>query len=459
MSDEMNDVERLALLREKRARIVELRQQIRDQLQDHQKPPETNWLVWVLLAGRGAGKTYGGMFWLNDYCSNNPGTRARIIAPTQSDAVASCVEGPNGLLTLSHGVARFNPSHASGANVSYPNKSRVWIVGTNAPKDVDRLRALTNIEIDVFEEAFANPQLQAAWDQAEFSRRKGKRLCVVTSTPRPHPIHKEWVADPDVVISHAKTSDNKKNDPKWVARQERKYKGTRWYKQEFLGEVLDDIEGALWKQADIERSYATAKAQYPDRAALVAACEKIAVGVDPPRGSGTCGIVVVGRTPDKRLWVLQDYSLTDVTAGRWARQVDIAAADYGAMVVVEVNMGGRMVTEVLAGANINLPTHEVNAAQSKEARAEPFALRWEADEQSAFFYPPEDLDDILLLTDQLTTWIPKTGMASPDRLDGMVWACKYLDAGDEHLEATFPTPTYEEDRMPTSMAAAMRGGY
>lgn len=425
MTADVSDLDRLYELRAKRARLVELQELTKPQLQDYQQPPKGNWRLWVFLAGRGTGKTFAGMYWLNKECMTTPGLRCRIIAPTLADGVASCVEGVDGLIRQSEGKAVFRASAIGGSVVEYPNGSKVWIIGTHAPTDIDRLRALTNIDIDVFEEAFANRHLQAAVDQAELSRRRGQMRAVFTSTPRPHKLHREWAKDPEAVITHAKTSDNKKADPAWVARQERKYKGTRLYDQEILGLVLEDVEGALWTQTDLERSLYEG-----DRAALIESMDKIAVGVDPPRGSGTCGIVVVGRTPDKALWVLEDFSLTDVSAGRWAKQVNKAAEKYGAMVVVEVNMGGRMVTEVLKQSRIKLAVHEVNATQSKEARAEPYALRWEADEQTAFVCPPDnDLGEIVDLIDQLTTWIPKTGMASPDRLDAMIWACKWLHKG------------------------------
>lgn len=451
---------RLAALQERRDKIAALRAQLEPELQDHQRPPDGDWLVWCMRAGRGSGKTFAGMHWLNKQAESITKLRARIIAPTLADGVASCVEGPDGLLQASQGTATFRASAPGGAVVEYPNGSKVWIVGTPTPKDVDRLRALTNIEIDVFEEAFANPRFQEAWDQAELSRRRGNPRAVVTSTPRPHKIWKIWESDPEVVITKARTSDNKKADPRWVARQERKYKGTRLYKQEILGEVLEDVEGALWKQRDIDRSLFVG-----DRQALVDAMDKIAVGVDPPSGSGTCGIVVVGRIPSGTdsnfqpgLYVLADYSLTDVTPNRWALQVGVAASDYNAAVVAEINQGGQMVVEVLQAANFTLGVNTVNAAKSKEARAEPYALMWEAEYQTAFMAPETDLADFADLIDQLTTWVPKSGMDSPDRLDGLVWACKYLDedSGSAELVTTGTNPVVPSG---TSLSALRMGRF
>lgn len=405
------------------------------QLLPHQVPPDGDWRTWVMLAGRGGGKSYAGMHWLNDLCLAHPALRARVIAPTFADGVASCVEGPNGLLKASGYRAVFKPSNPGGAMVEYPNKSCVWIVGTHTPADVDRLRALTNIDVDVFEEFFANRQAQAAWDQASLSRRgraAGQRS-VVTSTPRPHTIHKTWKADERVTITRATTRDNPHNPADWVADQERKFKGTRLYKQEFLGEVLEDIEGALWTLSDIERSLVT-------REHAMRVCTRFAVGVDPPSEGGTCGIVVMGRDPEGNLYLLEDYSLSDVTPHRWALQVATASADYGAIVVAERNQGGKMVTAVLKQSAPNLPVSTVWASEGKQTRAEPIALKWEADEQAAFIVGSDDgtiPDGLIKLTDQMTSWVP--GEFSPDRVDAMVWAGTHL------LKYHAGPPTTSED--------------
>lgn len=384
----------------------------------HQHPPAGDWTGWVLLAGRGAGKSYAGMRWLNDRCQDEPGLRARVIAPTFGDGVASCVQGPNGLLALSKWQAVFKPSEPGGSVVAYPNGSRVWIIGTHTPTDVDRLRALTNIEIDVFEEAFANRMLRQAWDHAEFSRRRGTPRFVVTSTPRPHELIKDWTDDPTVEFTRAKTDDNPHNDPRWVARQRKRYAGTRLYRQEFLGEVVEDVDGALWTYTDLERS----RVPYAD---AMAACTRFVVGVDPPATSGTCGIVVMGRDPQGHVYVLEDYSLTDVTPHQWALRAASAAADYGALVVIETNQGGRMVREVMRNASPATPITEVVASKGKRTRAEPIAVLWEADEQTAHLTVHPDAPDALdLLTEQMTTWVP--GTSSPDRVDAMVWAGTHL---------------------------------
>ena len=168
-------------------------------LQPHQIPPwrippgsardpneNPNALGFAMMAGRGAGKSFAAMWELHLTLSETPNIRARVIAPTLGDGIAAAVDGPNGLLTLSKGQARWLPSAPGGACVRYPNGSRVWIVGTPTEKDVDRLRALTNIDFDVFEEFFAIPVAEKAFEQAALSRRRGSRRWLISSTPRPH---------------------------------------------------------------------------------------------------------------------------------------------------------------------------------------------------------------------------------------------------------------------------------
>lgn len=383
----------------------------------HQIPPtDDDWAGWVLAAGRGGGKTFAAMLWLSEQARTWPGLRARVIAPTLADAVVSCVEGPNGLLARDPSAV-WRPSAPGGSVVTYPNDSRVWILGTPGPREVDRLRALTNIDCDVWEEAAANPRLQEAFDQAALSRRGGGSGAplrwVASTTPRPLPLIKKWREDPSVryVVAHSRA--NTHLDPAWLAEQEERYAGTRLYRQEVEGEILEDVVGALWSLADVERSVVDVTPE------LV----HVAVGVDPPSGGGTCGIVVVGAATDGHMYVLDDMSLTDASPQAWAQRVAVAAEEYGAEVVAEINQGGRMVTSVLHAADAGLPVKTVHAAKGKEVRAQPVALRWEAREQTAHF-TRRAFEQSTKLIAELTEWVP--GSASPDRLDALVHAVTRL---------------------------------
>lgn len=396
--------------------------------QEHQRPPEDpDWPAWVLAAGRGAGKSFASMLWLAQYAMSNPGLRARIIAPTFADGVASCVEGDNGLLRFAPG-SRFMASAPGGARVEFPNGSRVWVIGTPTPRDVDRLRAITNVDVDVYEEAAANPQLVPAFEQAELSRRGSRlgkeipRRWVATTTPRPLDIMREWRDDPAIHYVRVPSSANRHLPADFLESLE-KMKGTRRYRQEVLGEILDDVEGALWTLLDIERSqidWADDNAGGPP-----SILTRGAIGVDPPSGHGTCGIIAVGATSENHVVPWRDYSVSDASPNVWASMVVKAHEDTGWPIVAETNQGGKMVTEVMRNVRKDIPIREVRAAVGKVARAEPIAVLWEADEQIGHFLKGT-LAQFPKLVDQMIGWVDGMGMPSPDEMDAFVWASHHL---------------------------------
>ena len=429
------------------------RLQNRVTLQPHQIPPWADNPAltnhgFVMLTGRGGGKSFAAMWDLHTQLSNTPNLRARVIAPTLGDGIAAAVDGPNGLLKLSNNTARWLPSAPGGACVRYPNGSRVWIVGTPTEKDVDRLRALTNIDLDVFEELFANPCAQSAFDQAALSRRRGPMRWFVSSTPRPHQLIKDWEKDPKVTIRRGKSTDNKHIPLDWLATLEKTYKGTRLYRQEVLGEVIEDVEGALWKANDIERSRVVGAAS--DVAAI---CDRIVVGVDPPTGQGTCGIVVVGADARGHMYVLDDRSVMEASPHTWAARVQAAADTYGAVVVAEINQGGQMVKEVLNAGEVDLPIHTVNATKNKKTRAEPIALLWEVEEQIVHMVTMSSA-----LVDQMCEWVPGEG-ASPDRVDALVWACWYLRSRHTAVVRNSEPVSEGPVGLPTALSSVRMGRY
>ena len=270
-------------------------------------------------------------------------------------------------------------------------------------------------DFDVFEELFANPCAQSAFNQAALSRRRGSRRWLVSSTPRPHQLIKDWEKDPRVEVRRGTSMDNKHIPLDWLHTLETQYLGTRLYRQEVLGEVIEDVEGALWKANDIERSRVTGPAS-----AVASICDRVVVGVDPPTGQGTCGIVVVGQDANGHMYVLDDRSVEEASPHVWAARVKEAADTYDAIVVAEINQGGQMVKEVLNSAGHALPLHTVSATKSKKTRAEPIALLWEVEEQIVHM-----VTGSTKLIDEMCEWVPGEG-ASPDRVDALVWACWYL---------------------------------
>ncbi len=404
-----------------------------ESLQPHQQPPlehedpDSMITGWVMMAGRDAGKTYAGARWLHRKMSV-PGQpkRARIIAPTFTDAVAACIEGPSGILEASNHEVQWKPSHAGGAQLQWSNGSVCYVIGTPTPRDVDRLRAVGNMDYDWFEEAAANPQLVEAERQCRLSRRRKGAKWICTTTPRPLKTIRDWQKDPSIRISRAASQDNKFGDPLWQQELEKTYKGTRLYRQEVLGEVIEDVEGALWQPDHLERS------RIPDIAELYAQLEardatiaRAAVGVDPANSTGTTGIVTALFSSDRHLYVVEDASLLGRTAEQWARAAVEEATRWNGPIIPENDSGGDAIRAVLKAADlmdeVTIMPATARGRGGKGARAEPIALLWEREDVRGHLVGHHPL-----LEEELTTYVPGETKESPDRLDAMVWACTFL---------------------------------
>lgn len=411
----------------------------------HQRlpPPEEIEDGHLFAGGRGAGKTMALANYVARVAERVPGLRARVISPTLGDAVNGVALDPYSGILAQSPTAEYKGHGIEGARILWPNGSVCFLVGTPTLKDVDRLRALTNIDLDAYDEAAANPRITEAVQQANLSRR-GRALdhpiWIGATTPRPVPQYKKWIKDPRVSVTHARTIDNP-HTPDSYREYAKSLEGTALYRQEILGEVLDDTPGALWTHANVT---ASTIADENDRAELIRAMKSIVVGVDPPSGYGTCGIVVVGLTDGaldpsgiSRAVVLADYSISEATPGQWGSRVIDAHIAYGAHIVAERNQGGLMVESTIRNAAEArgmplVPVTLATAMVSKERRAAPAALLWEVSPQRAVIAPRGgDLSGMATLIDQMTSWIP--GTFSPDHLDAMVWAIAYLTAGGAPL--------------------------
>lgn len=401
-------------------KILRVRPTDRPPLLPHQLPPSgTDWFVWFLMAGRGAGKTEAGSDYFDKWMVEHPGHRGRIIGPTQGDVFESCINGPSGLLAINPSIS-LRASAEGGAKVVWPNGSEALILGTHTPKDIERLRASGNRHIDWWEEAGANVHFAAAWAQAAFGLRLGDRPhSIVTTTPRNTPKIRELLADEDTVVSRGTINDNPHLNKRVKDKLVAEYAGTRLGRQELDGELLTDVPGALWTHDMIEDAHTSCPVPMVDMV-------RVYVGVDPAvtnkRTSDDTGIVVCGKGADGRGYVLADRSCHDTPAG-WAARSVKAFDDLNAdKIIGETNNGGDLVETVIRSVRPAINYKKVTASRGKAVRAEPVASLYEQGRVSHVAIFKE-------LESQLTEWSPDDG-TSPDRLDAMVWGMTALGLFD-----------------------------
>jgi phage terminase large subunit-like protein len=401
----------------------------------HQYAPTGDWRGWLLLAGRGSGKTEAAARWVVDHVKGPPCIsmrtphRVNLIAPTQGDAIKAGVEGPSGLKTFVSGLTT-RYAAPGGSQVVFPNGSEVFLMGAHSPEDVERLRAGGNVCAAWLEELAAWRYQDACFDHMTFGLRLGPApRWVGSTTPKPRPLIKRLRTDHRVVLTTATTDDNP-HLPAHV-RQDLydRYAGTQLGQQELLGIMLEEDEGALWRREWLARGRILTP--WEDlREELGFA--RVSVGVDPSGGAGEQGVVVVAKVshPGRRRTVPHGYVLGDrtvhTTPEKWGRAAVQAWLDFAADdVVVEVNFGGDMaVSTVHAAAQSmaeeglpteSVPVHVVRASLGKKIRAQPVAALSEVN-------PPRwhMVGMFPELEDQYCTWTPEADW-SPDRLDASVW--------------------------------------
>ncbi|UVO52959.1 DNA-packaging protein [Sphingomonas sp. SUN039] len=385
---------------------------------DDQLPPPWHWNVWLMMAGRGFGKTRAGAEWVH-WKAREPGVRIAIVGPTEDEARRVMVEGASGLLSCGPRLDRptWEPSRGQ---LNWANGSTAYVYsGANA----EGLRGPEH-EFAWADEIAKWAQVEAAWANLRFGLRRGRHPQVmVTTTPRPIGLLRRLTVASDVAVTHGSTLDNRHNAASYIAAMTAEYGASRLGRQEIYGELIDDVEGALWTRDMIEDA----------RVREVPELVRVVVGVDPPAGtvSGSggdaCGIVVCGLGRDGTGYVIDDASVAGRSPQGWARAVAQAAARHGAdRVVAEANNGGKMVESVLRAADSGLPVRLVHASRGKAARAEPVALLYAAGKVRHVGAFPD-------LEDELCGLISGGGYdgpgRSPDRADACVWALSELMLG------------------------------
>ena len=378
--------------------------------------------TWLVIGGRGAGKTRLGAEWLDMVARDMPpfttGRKERRIAlvgETLGDVREVMIEGASGVATLDRAD---RPRYA-------PSRRRlVWPSGAVA-------QAFSSED----PESLRGPQFDAAWcdelgkwkhaeacfDMLQFGLRLGDEpLQLITTTPRPSPLMRRLVTDPSVEVSRMRTHENAPNlAGGFIAAIERRYRGTRLGRQEIEGELIEDREDALWTREMLERATVRPDEQ-PGR---------IVVAVDPPasstRRSDACGIVAAGMVGEGRAVIIEDASLRAAAPQAWAQKAVALYRRLGAdCIVAEVNQGGEMVSAVLRTVDPTVPVRERRAMRGKWLRAEPVAALYAQGRVAHARRFPELEDEMCNFgADGLS------GGRSPDRLDALVWAVSELLLG------------------------------
>jgi phage terminase large subunit-like protein len=371
----------------------------------NQTMPDTLWRVWMILAGRGFGKTRTGAETVRLLVDQNAAEHIALVGPTAGDVRDTMIEGESGLLSIypPNQRPRYEPSKR---RVTFHNGAMATAFSADEP---DRLRG-PNHDL-AWADELAAWRYPEAWDMLMFGLRIGSLpRVIVTTTPRPTPLIRRLVGveDGTVEITKGSTFDNQANlAQSFLDEVTKRYEGTRLGRQELYAEILDDVDGALWSRDQLEENRVT------DHPPL----QRIVVAIDPAAGSkvdnAETGIVVVGLGEDGKGYVLDDVSLRG-TPNDWSRAAISAYHAYKAdRIVAEANQGGDMVSHTLRTVDKDAPIKMVHASRGKRTRAEPIAALYEQGRIHHLGFHAE-------LEDQLCSWVPDHAL-SPDRLDALVW--------------------------------------
>lgn len=371
---------------------------------DKQLPPPGEWKIWLLLAGRGWGKSKVGSETVRIEATRNPKARIALVGATAADIRDVMVEGPSGILNAFPPHQR--PHYESSKRkITFHSGAVAHCYSADEP---ERLRG-PNFSFAWADELAAWVKEQETWDQLMMTMRAGSHpRIVVTTTPKPSPLIVSLTKRPDIAITSGSTFENSANlAPSYLADLRRTFGGTRLGRQEIDAEILLDVPGALFQAADIE------KARVQEAPPL----DRIVVAVDPAptsaSGSDLTGICVAGRKDDQ-VYILEDLSLRD-TPDNWARVAVQAYYRHKAdSIVVERNRGGDMVKALIQSVDNNVPVKEVTAMRGKHSRAEPVAALYEQGRVHHVGY-------IQRLEKQMTVFAGIAGRRD-DRVDANLWS-------------------------------------
>lgn len=393
-----------------------------------QHEPEGDWNVWLILSGRGWGKTRTGGEWLAKRVLEEPKTldgtptQWAIIAPKFADTKNVCVEGPSGFLkalTNRGLVADVDYVYnKSSYKIMFNTGQVIHMFGADSP-DSGRGLNLSGAWLDELA-MWAYPYETWTEGLAPSLRIGARPRVVVTTTPKPIKLLRDWTkrTDNSVHITRGSTFDNSTNlSETALVELKARYEGTRVGRQELYGELLESSEGALWTRQWIEDCRIEASAIPP----LI----RVVVAIDPAVTSGEdsdeTGIVTAGMSADGRFFVLADDTLKG-TPNAWAHAaVDAYKRHKADRIIAEGNNGGDMIINLLHQVDRFVPVRKVTATRGKQLRAEPISALYEQ-------YRVHHVGAFPQLEDQMVMWTPES-KESPDRLDALVWALTELSEG------------------------------
>ncbi|QUS36839.1 ATP-binding protein [Falsirhodobacter algicola] len=386
----------------------------------HQLPPPGDWKTWVIMGGRGAGKTRAGAEWVRAEVEgarpHDPGRARRValVGETIDQVREVMIFGDSGILACSPPDRR--PDWEAGRRrLVWPNGAVAQVFSAHEPE------SLRGPQFDAawVDELAKWKKAADTWDMLQFALRLGAHpRQVVTTTPRDVAVLKAILKTPSTTLTHAPTEANRAwLAPSFLTEVRARYAGTRLGAQELDGMLLEDVEGALWSTRALEAARLDAPPVF----------DRIVVAVDPPvtghAGSDACGIVVVGAVMQgpPQTWravVLEDASVEAASPDTWARAALAAMARHGAdRLIAEVNQGGDLVETVIRGIDPMVPFRAVRASRGKAARAEPIAALYEQGRV-------RHLRGLARLEDEMCRMTLRgyEGKGSPDRVDALVWA-------------------------------------
>lgn len=402
-----------------------------------QKTPQGDWLTWLLMAGRGFGKTRVMSEWIREKIygdsrsalSSSTGIeRIALVAETAADGRDVIVNGDSGILATS--PPDFRPRYVkSDRKLIWPNGATALLFSSEEP---DALRG-PQFHAAAIDELAKYRYAQETWDQLQFGLRLGDHpQQLVATTPRPIPIIRKILSDEGkpggTVVTRGGTFDNVANlAPSFIRQMEDKYAGTRLGQQELYAQILDDVPNSLWNMRQFEiRDVSNPKAAGMSalEIAKLPYMRRVIVGVDPSGTSGTedarddVGIIVCGLGQDEVFYVLADATSSGGPA-EWAAAVIAVYRRHQADVIVgEENFGGALVEYAIRTVDRRAPYKAVRASRGKHVRAEPIAMLYEQGRvRHAGSFP--ELEDQMCSMSRNDGWM---GRGSPDRLDAMVWA-------------------------------------